>query len=487
MKKRPYNLDYNIPDSPGRAEFVRNLVDTIEVPLSASDLEQLADYILYGRDANGQNAVQRGETLDSNRRHRETYARSSEKTTSLDALLEDTTYNLDHHVVPTAHWGTYTHPTPSIVRPHRTPDGKIDEGDGTLEGMKELWETIANLERVVAANTGKLPMTIDTPAIRGGYEMYKVKHVLIDLQRQQYVLKRALRPAIKFNKLTTTYVSPPINFDEDSFYWLTENEWRRKLAASYNPRLSRRLEDYETRVTPEGVQVKWVVRKQKFEWENPKHVRALMEHYDMLEAQDGHKPETWGYTLLQDFKHYRQAAALSPLRDYMVELRTRNYNYIAIAAAVEAKFGVRYNSSYLCHMLTTVLPQAIARAATIERLWREVPKEEYKVCELCGRAMPAHPIFFGSSSSTANQCRECVHRCYGNKLKEGRKKHDKRQKDQTMYTVQARKKSDAVSKQPQSIFAAAQELYLYYLLGADVPPGGPRQCGRSDAVGRLAV
>lgn len=372
----------------------------------------MADYIVCGRGENP-NPIERGEVIAPTARHL-TYVASDARNVSLDVLL-DSPIPFEAQVRP---WGSSSRRRNPIQRPFRRADGTMDPGDSTIPGMQELWAQIDALEARYQAET-------DT------YKQYRLHHVLIDLQRQQYELRDTINPPIAHSAVA----SPTLNFEShvdfsaDSSYWISEEEWHRKLAASYNPRLSRRLEDYETRVTREGTQVKWVVRQQKFDWENPKHVRALMENYDLLEIQDGNRPDTQGYALLQDFQLYRQKANISPMRDYILERRLAHASYGEIQVEVAEKWGVDYNNSYLCRVLTQELPQAIARAATVSRLIDTTPADQCKVCTKCGRTLPRHRIFFGVRCDEPDgfhtSCRDC------NILATNGKRRDKRYKDNT--------------------------------------------------------
>ena len=69
MKKK-YSLDYNIERDVDRLHAVEEILDSLETKPSSLELEQMASYILYGKDEEGKNAVQRGETTDSDKRFR---------------------------------------------------------------------------------------------------------------------------------------------------------------------------------------------------------------------------------------------------------------------------------------------------------------------------------------------------------------------------------------------------------------------------------
>jgi len=86
--KKSYSLDYSIERDCDRAKAVNDIIDRMDKDPSPTDLEQMASYILYGKDENGLNAVQRGETTDGNRRYG-SYKKNDDKLLSLDELLDN--------------------------------------------------------------------------------------------------------------------------------------------------------------------------------------------------------------------------------------------------------------------------------------------------------------------------------------------------------------------------------------------------------------
>ncbi len=55
--KKAYSLDYSIERDSDRCTAVSDIIDKMDRDPSATDLEQMASYILYGKDENGLNAV----------------------------------------------------------------------------------------------------------------------------------------------------------------------------------------------------------------------------------------------------------------------------------------------------------------------------------------------------------------------------------------------------------------------------------------------
>ena len=91
--KKSYDLDYSIERDTDRVLAVKEILDTLPTDPKPTDLEQMASYILYGKDENGQNSIHRHETTDDGQRRYSTFARASEKVVSLDELLDNPFFN----------------------------------------------------------------------------------------------------------------------------------------------------------------------------------------------------------------------------------------------------------------------------------------------------------------------------------------------------------------------------------------------------------
>lgn len=86
MKKK-YSLDFSIVRDKDRLEAVKEIIDSLPTDPSPTELEQMASYILYGKDENGKNSIQRNETIDKDKRYK-SYKTKDDKVQSLDEMLE---------------------------------------------------------------------------------------------------------------------------------------------------------------------------------------------------------------------------------------------------------------------------------------------------------------------------------------------------------------------------------------------------------------
>lgn len=410
--KKPYSLDYSIERDTDRTAAIYDILDRLEKVPSNTELEQMANYILYGKDENNQNTVQRKEITDSNKRY-STFKTMDDKLLSLDELLENPM--ADQQTLEQRHKpSVYKKPKPCINKPKydKKTGELIDPGDSDIPYMKELWESIDRMEHTIAVNEGKLPADDTTPIIKDDYRLYQLKHWLVDLRRHQYYLKDVFKPELHFPGLDHPK-QQFIDWTSDSYYWCSLDQWKAKVENSYLSSVSKDLKDYETRVNSwtGETEVKWIVQRHTFDWENPLHVKALMNWYDPLYDQLYEKLDTYGRTLIWDFERYRKMAHLSEVRDFILEQKINRVPYGEIVENLQIKYGLKYTENYLCTILSKEIPEKIAQTAQKWRLICETPEEELKQCYTCGRKLPRHKLFFVCNKNRkdgfSSNCKEC--------------------------------------------------------------------------------
>jgi len=360
MKKK-YSLDYSIERDIDRLHAIEDILDSLETNPTHTELEQMASYILYGKDENGKNAVQRGETTDSDKRYK-SFQRAADKVQSLDEILDNpladqqTLQKMDERYI-------YTKKKPTIARPKydKKTGELVDAGDSDIPGMAQLWADIDRLDHILAVNEGKIPPDEDTQIFEDSYRLYQFRHMLIDIRRHQYYLKDAYKPTLHFLSLTPPKAQT-YNWDEDSFYWMPREQWQSRVDNALLSSISHNIEDYETRTNPTtGAQeVKWIVRRQTFDWENPYHIKALLNHYGAIYMELHEKLDSWGRTLIYDFDRYFDMCGFSEVREYIVTRKVDRASHAQIAAELQEKFGLKYNENHICTILSKEVPEKMA-------------------------------------------------------------------------------------------------------------------------------
>lgn len=396
----------------------------------------MGSYILYGKDEDGYNAVQRGEMTDGNK-HYATFKKKEDKNLSLQSVLENP--NVDERSLHSAHERSpYTIPKLTIKKPKydKITGELIDPGDSDVPGMLDLWDSIEKFERLLAVNEGKLPPNENEALLPNSYRIYQLRHQLAQLRKYQYLLKDSFKPTIKFmaaDKPRTQYV----DWTADCFYWITMEEWERRTQKALTHFISKNIEDYEVR---EDGLVKWVVREHTFNWQNPAHVRALLNNYQAIYEYLHGKFDTYGSTLIFDFQRYREMCGFSKAREFLIDKKIQRVPYQDIAFQLQLNFGLEYNENYLSNIYSKEIPNTFALTAKKNRILIETPKEECKECNRCGRLLPKHTLFFGVNNNRkdhfSSTCKECEKK---RRIEKGEQHiYDKRSKDATLHEMQSR-------------------------------------------------
>lgn len=409
MKKK-YSLDFSIERDIDRLAAVQNILDGLETNPSATELEQMASYILYGKDENGQNAIQRNETIDKDKRYK-SYKTKDDKVQSLDEIMEQPGF--DEQQLRSAYKrDSYTVPKPCIKKPKydKKTGEMIDPGDSDVPGMWEQWEIIDRWQRMLDIAQGKIPPQEGDTIVSDPYRIYQLKHNLIDIRKHQYYLKDSAKPEIHFQKLD----HPKAQFYDwtgDAFYWIPYKEWEKRVSHTYTTRISSNINDYETRGEGDQLEVKWVVCEHTFDWENPKHVRALLNHYHTLYEAMRDKLDTYGRTLLWDFDRYVSLCDFTELRLFLIGLRKLGMTHDDIMEELRAKYAMEYSPNYLVSIISNEVPNRIAKMARMIRIDNETPLEKRKKCIHCGEAYPRDPLFFSRNNAhkdgLSNTCKKC--------------------------------------------------------------------------------
>lgn len=383
--------------------------------------------------------LDRGEIYNPNKR---VSKRKDNKLLSLDDA--NATPNIDPSQLRSPHERSpYTQKRLRIARPRYAANGQLlDPGDSTIPGMTDLWASIDHLDKWLSICYGHLPPEPHFPLITDSYRIYKMHTLLIELRQTQYFLKDSWNPPIHFTKVD--HPKPAfIDWNADSFYWIDENDWTQRIKNALTHTISQDRADYEEKIDDYSGKtlIKWVVRRHEFDWENPKHVRALLDNYDRLDQYLREKLDTVGNTLLFDLERYVSMCDFDPIRLFLIEMKKQHTPYTLILRLLERNFNLSYNTNHLSYILASEIPKAIALAAGRHRVDCETPMSDRKQCFRCHRMLPKHSYFYTRNVSRKDGwcsiCKECEKK---DRVKRGEQTtYDKRIKAAALYEMQTGK------------------------------------------------
>lgn len=216
-----------------------------------------------------------------------------------------------------------------------------------------------------------------------GREAYIIKSTIIDLRKDQYLIKNSYRQPITFKKLIHQRHSPPL--------------------------------EEEITVTKEGA-----VHYSGVTLLDPNVCSGILCNYSKL------KEDSWGYFendmwyLIYDFEETCDRALKKfPLYKKLVECKIDGMQNIDIQLILQQEFGIKHSVEYISSLWRKKIPSLIASQAEDDYLnwyFTNVEKGQYKRCSRCGEIKLAHNRYF-SKNKTSKDGFYSICKCCRNKKK----------------------------------------------------------------------
>lgn len=355
-------LDFSLSTALERAEYIQTYMDPT-ANYTSKELETISNYLLFGKDKDGKSPVDRKD-IQIKTKHN-SYARKEAE--SLDALMEKPTFDERSFKPSTTRYKTLK---PTIDRTK----------DGDVPGMKELWKIIDEIQYLIDVNKGK----VEDESVRKltSAELYEYQHYLIELRRQQFILRDSVKPVICRTKTNVT----PVYDDYD-----TAIAWDDELsdfaiaplglltaateARFTNPRI---LEEVDYHYNENA--------KYVLDFREPLHIYELFEEYDGLETDAVLDVESTAASIIRTLNFYRERAHLSKEQERILDLKIRHVSNQTITETIAKEFGATHSANYISTIYKQKICGKIAEAATLSYdyyLNREIATA-WKMCTCCG-------------------------------------------------------------------------------------------------------
>ena len=339
-------LDYTLQTPEERNELVKEILKETPEP-NEKYLEILADYLVLCMEKQEKKQKQ---ILTENR-----MTTVNKRETSYEGLVsqlengEDGIYNLINESKTT------------IFQPKVTITKKDLEEIPSLRQLREainIWE--------IKLKQAK------------GRDAYIIKKALIEMRKDQYVIKNAYRKPIVFNKINRSNCASKLIED----FTLDENNY----------------------IIPSGVSLC-----------DPKVCSLILCNYSQLK-QDG-----WGrfendlWYLMESFdKIISEALEEYPMYEEIVRCKIDGMQNIEIQTILKQKYNITHSLEYISSLWRKKIPNLIAsKAEDLELDWYYLNKEKgkYKRCSRCGQIKLAHNKYFSKNKTSKDGwysiCKEC--------------------------------------------------------------------------------
>ena len=200
-----------------------------------------------------------------------------------------------------------------------------------------------------------------------GKDAYVIKKAIIELRKDQYVVKDCFRKPICLNKIShsnnAVMLDGEISFDAEGYCM--------------------------------GKGVSLV---------DPAVCSAILCNYSRLKQDSYANFMTNTYFLMEDFDNIcKKALEDYPLYDKIVECKIDGLQNVQIQAILEEEFGIKHSLEYISSLWRKKIPSLIASAAEDEYLdwyYLNEAKGKYKRCSRCGEVKLAHNKYFSKNKTS---------------------------------------------------------------------------------------
>lgn len=218
-----------------------------------------------------------------------------------------------------------------------------------------------------------------------GKDAFVIKKALIEMRKDQYVIKNAYRRPTVPNKLTrSTHVT--ILPDETSSF------------------------DEEGYPIPKGVSLL-----------NPVVCSAILCNYSRLKEDSFDRFEGDLYYLMLAFDEIADKALKEyPLYEKIVECKVDGLQNTQIQEILQMEFGIKHSLEYISSLWRKKIPKLIASQAEDEYLYwyyLNIEKGKYKKCSRCGQIKLAHNKYFSKNKTSRDGFYSICKKCRNSKNK----------------------------------------------------------------------
>ena len=219
-----------------------------------------------------------------------------------------------------------------------------------------------------------------------GKDAFVIKKALIEMRKDQYVIKNAYRRPIVPNKLTrsTHVIMLP---DETSSF-----------------------DDQDGYPIPKGVSLL-----------DPVVCSAILCNYSRLKEDSYDRFEGDLYYLMLDFDEIADKALKEyPLYEKIVECKVDGLQNTQIQEILQMEFGIKHSLEYISSLWRKKIPKLIASQAEDEYLYwyyLNIKKGKYKKCSRCGQIKLAHNKYFSKNKTSRDGYYSICKKCRNSKNK----------------------------------------------------------------------
>lgn len=431
-------LNFQIDSTEERTQFIKEYLNREEFqkkPLTEDELETCANYILWGKDSDGKNSVQRKE-IQIKTKNGTWDTREDE---SLDALIESPTFsetqlffNSNTHYKKShknfSREKALKEAPPQLIPIFQDLFSQIDSLDLLLNyydlahGKRKKPPRPELLQQFSPEQ--QLQIQEDSTHLNQ-FKYLKLRHLLVELRRQQYTLKDTYATQIQRH----TSPIPQIDYNSPSFdtdiniYPLgvfdIDNRAQLNIFNIQNDPIQ-----FSESELKEISNILWTKRKQfikdktqkKFliDFRDIEHVyNIFLLYYNLEDTTFLGDIENKTDALLRTLHFYMDMANLNEVQYDILHLKMNQQKNQAVADFINKKYNKSYTANYISTIFRQKIIKQINEAAKYHELWVEnlFYPENFKRCSTCGQLYLIDGRNFvkktRSKDGFSNRCKKC--------------------------------------------------------------------------------
>ena len=434
-------LDFSLQTAAERIDFLNEYLPTISFTMTEHEQETLSDYVLWGKDPKtGLNSQQDGDITIKE------WAPNT-NIDSLEGLAETPGFNEN-----TLHSLNDTHYKNVKVKFSRE-DALAKAPPSYQEILKNLFHEIDRVELTINyydLRVGKRKMPprpsllknfdeeerskIEAAAQKLIQRKYlKLRHYLVELRNEQYTIRDSFVNVIMpRGNAGVQLPNENLRFDDNIQVWPVGFKKKKTICN----KIFKDLIDPNEFTEAELNEISKLIWRPKheldFDFRNPDHILYIYKNYDDLVCAAQEDPEQLYNSakyLLDTLEYYHEQAHLTEIQEEILHFKIQNISNISIAAYINSKYHMTYNSNYISTIYRHKILTSIAHAAENHYLimsnvfW----PENFKVCKDCGQIRLRNAEFFMRQSKSVDgfvpRCKKCqaIKRIYLKERREARK------------------------------------------------------------------
>lgn len=433
------NLNFNLAYIDERRDFVEEYLKKPQFeanPPTASELETIANYILWGKNrSTDKNIVQEGSIQIATRAG--LWDANAAKVESLDNLL--TQPGFTEQQILSAEAPRYKYPKETFSRS----SARRTASPEALSILEQLWKEIDSLElelnfydlihgkrtkppreELISLFSNEEQQTLKEQAAHlNQFQYLKKRHLLVELRREQYTIKdlykpiRAphnIAPSVQTQITTTTietdYPVAPIGLSGERTH--TGVSIQEKLFPKDRYPIP---SDFAQDELKSVLEFYWrrALQTNVYDFRNPDHVGKTFEQFQQLDSERDNDILSNSSAFLNTLQFYIARADLSDTQREILDLKLRKVSNPDIAQYINKKYNKSYTINYISTIFRQkIIPQICAAAQIHAEIIENLTfPENFKKCKTCGRILLISPINFVKKSRSpdgySTQCKIC--------------------------------------------------------------------------------